>query len=168
MPGSTAVVDQVLGTSDGEEPANGLPDPSDRQAEASFQLEYQLRDFLAQNLHTLEVEARRLRIYVDSSGRDGIEYPTPVGLIDILAIDDGGCFFVFELKRGTSPDHAIGQLTRYMGWVKKALAHDKDVHGVIVAREINDRLKYASVVVPHVSLFEYRVEFHLRPAHELE
>src|SRR5208337_498229 len=48
------------------------------------------------------------------NGRSGIEFPTAVGPIDILAIDASGDFFVFELKRARSPDHAIGQPTRYM------------------------------------------------------
>ena len=63
------------------------------------------------------VDGRALRLYVDPSGRDGVEFPTAVGPIDILARDDTGAFVVFELKRARSPDHAIGQLARYMGWV---------------------------------------------------
>ncbi len=168
MPGHLAVVDEVFGTAEDDEVTAGIPDPSEAQDSASFQLEYQLRDFLAQNLHTIKIEDRRLRIFVDPNGRDGIEFPTPVGLIDILAVDERGQFFVFELKRAASPDYAIGQLARYMGWVKQVLAQGKDVHGIIVARSITDRLKYAASVVPHVSLFEYEVEFHLRAAHEME
>ncbi len=71
---------------------------------AAFALEYQLRDFLAQNLSAIPVEGKRLRLYVDPTGRDGVEYPTAVGPIDILAIDDEEQFVVFELKRARSPD----------------------------------------------------------------
>lgn len=57
-----------------------------------FSLEYQLRDFLASNLSSIDFGGRRLRLYVDPTGRDGIEYPTAVGPIDILAVDDTGAF----------------------------------------------------------------------------
>jgi hypothetical protein len=43
-----------------------------------------------------------LRLYVDQIGRDGVEYPTAVGPIDILAIDGDEQFVLFELKRGRS------------------------------------------------------------------
>lgn len=135
--------------------------------EASFALEYQLRDFISQNLHAISIEGRRLHLYVDPTGRDGIEFPTAVGPIDILAVDDSGAFVVFELKRARSPDQAIGQPTRYMGWVKQTIGRDREVRGVIVAKTINDNLRYAASVIPNVSLFEYEVEFHLRPAHQI-
>jgi len=135
--------------------------------EAYFGLEYQLRDFLAQNLGAIDVKGKRLRLYVDPTGRDGIEFPTVVGPIDILAVDDSGAFFVFELKRGRSPDYAIGQLSRYMGWVHETIGKGCEVNGVIVAKEIGEGLRYAVLVVPNVTLFEYEVEFHLKSAQEI-
>lgn len=130
----------------------------------AFALEYQLRDFIAQNLSTIPVEGKRLRLYVDPAGRDGVEYPTAVGPIDILAIDDEGQFVVFELKRARSPDHAIGQLARYMGWLSQTIGRGKKVRGVIVAKSISENLRYSVTVVPNVSLFEYEVKFELKPA----
>lgn len=150
---SMPLVSEVLGDGEDAEPASTY-----------FALEYQLRDFLAQNLEAIPVEGRRLRLYVDPTGRDGVEFPTAVGPIDILAIDDSGSFFVFELKRAQSHDAAIGQLTRYMGWVKQTVGRNHPVHGVVVAKSITDKLRYAASVIPHVSLFEYQVEFHLRAA----
>jgi endonuclease len=155
-----ASVTAVLG---GGAEAEDEPEESDPR----FGLEYQLRDFLAQNIQSIDVDGKRLRLFVDPAGRDGIEYPTAVGPIDLLAVDDAGAFFVFELKRARSPDHAMGQVTRYMGWVRQTIGRDRDVNGVIVAKEISDALRYAVSVVPNVSLFEYQVEFTLRPAHEI-
>src|SRR5271163_4790426 len=70
-------------------------------SDQAFELEYQLRDFLAQNISSIDVDGRRLRVYVDPTGRDGIEFPTAVGPIDVLAIDASGDFYVFEVKRGS-------------------------------------------------------------------
>jgi hypothetical protein len=147
---------------DGEDDSDEAGTP-----ETAFGLEYQLRDFIAQNLSAIEVNGKRLKLYVDPIGRDGIEFPTAVGPIDILAIDDSGAFFVFELKRARSPDRAIGQLARYMGWVRQTIGRGRDVSGVIVAKDISDSLRYAVSVVPNVSLFEYEVEFCLKPAQDI-
>ena len=132
---------------------------------AAFGLESQLRDFLAQNLSAIPVDGKRLRLCVDPTGRDGVEYPTAVGPIDILAIDDDEQFVVFELKRARSPDHAIGQLSRYMGWVTQTIGRGRSVRGVIVAKSISQNLRYSIAVVPNVSLFEYEVKFELKSAY---
>ena len=153
------VADEILGRDE-------LVD--DEAGEPSFTLEYQLRDFLASNLSTIKVIEKRLRLFVDASGRDGIEFPTAVGPIDILAVDEEGSFFVFELKRANSADRAIGQLTRYMGWVQQTIGRGRSVNGVIVARSISENLRYAASIVPNIHLFEYAVEFHLYPAHGLK
>ena len=75
---------------------------------------------------------------------------------------------VFELKRARSPDHAIGQLSRYMGWITSTIGRGKKVRGVIVAKEIGQNLRYSVAVVPNVSLFEYEVKFELKAAHSHE
>jgi len=160
-PGADAgnkIIDGVLGSKD-------LDDPTDE--EPFFSLEYQLRDFLASNLSTITLQEKRLRLFIDPTGRDGIEFPTPVGPIDILAVDESGAFFVFELKRANSPDRAMGQLARYMGWVQQTIGKGRKVFGVIVAKTISENLRYAVSVVPNVYLYEYEVEFHLWPAHEV-
>ena len=135
----------------------------DDPAYGSFRMETELRDFLANNLNLVKINESRLRLYADQNKRNGVEYPTATGPIDILAIDDSGAFYVFELKRAASPDSAIGQITRYMGWAMETLADGRPVYGLIVAKEITERLKYAVLAIPNVSLFEYQVAFTLRP-----
>lgn len=76
LPGTgEATVGAVLGEEvDSEEPET---------LEASFGLEFQLRDFIAQNIGAIDVQGKRLRLYVDPTGRDGIELPTAVDPIAI-------------------------------------------------------------------------------------
>jgi endonuclease len=82
-------------------------------------------------------------------------------------VDGEGSFYVFELKRANSPDRAVGQLARYMGWVKQTIGKDHQVFGIIVARSVSDNLRYAASMMSNVFLFECEVEFHLQPAHAL-
>lgn len=164
-PGSLAAretVAAVLGDDESTTPE------ADEAEETAFRFEIQLRDFIAQNLPAIDVHGPKLRLYVDEEGRNGVEYPTPVGPIDILATDSAGALYVFELKRARSPDHAIGQLTRYMGSLRKKFGPTREIKGVIVAREITQNLRYAIAVIPGVSLFEYQVEFRLKRAEHVE
>ncbi len=126
-----------------------------------FPLEAHLRDFIAANIGNLKLLGQKLRLYSDDLGRNGIEYPTDVGPIDVLAVDADGGFVVFELKLSKGPDRTVGQVLRYMGWVTKHLAAGKRVTGVIVAHEVDEKLKYAVSVVPNIVVFEYKVQFEL-------
>ena len=56
----------------------------------------------------------------------------------------------------------MGQISRYMGWVKTNLAEDKGVKGVIVAKKVDEKLKYASSIIPDLSLFEYELNFKIQ------
>jgi Endonuclease NucS C-terminal domain len=75
----------------------------------------------------------------------GRQYSTTVGPIDLLVTDaKSGDYIVIELKKGRSADKVYGQCSRYMGWIRKNLAAGgQKVHGVIVARKIDEKLKAA-------------------------
>jgi hypothetical protein len=143
--------------------SNATSDDSEEEVgdELTFALESQLRDFIASNLASINVTGKKLKIYSDNSGRKGIEYPTGDGPIDILDVDDQDGFYVFELKRADSPDRAMGQLARYMGWLKHTHGMERSVNGIIVAKAVDDRLLYAALAVPNVYLYEYEVSFRL-------
>lgn len=126
-----------------------------------FPVESHLRDFLAKNLGSVKINDNYLKLFMDENNRDGIEYPTGVGPIDILATDDDGNFVVFELKLSRGVDRAMGQISRYMGWIKLNMAHDKKVFGVIVAQNVDEKLKYAASIIPEISLFEYELNFQI-------
>lgn len=132
----------------------------------AFSLEYQLRDFIASNIETIDLNGMRLKVYIDPTGRDGVEYPSAVGPIDILAVDGKGSFYVFELKRGRTPDYVLGQLARYMGWVKSTIGKGASVKGVIVSKVISENLKYARLVSENIFLYEYEISFSLKMNHD--
>jgi len=124
-----------------------------------FPIEANLRDFLIKNLKT--VKKHNLKLFVDENNREGKEYPTDVGFIDILAIDENGDFFVFELKLSRGADRAVGQLLRYMGWIKQNLAKEKNVKGIIVANKMDEKIKYAVSIIQDITLYEYEMKFEL-------
>lgn len=71
----------------------------------------------------------------------GRQYETTVGPIDILARDKkSGEYVVIELKKGRAADKVFGQLSRYMGWVKKNIAKGSEVSGMIVGSNIDEKL----------------------------
>lgn len=100
---------------------------------------------------------------MDDEGRDGMEYQTAVGPLDLLFVDSAGDLVVFELKLDGGPDKALGQILRYMGWVEKHRAQGKKVWGVIVASSISEKLLYAATQVSHVRLLEYQLAVSLHP-----
>jgi RecB family endonuclease NucS len=122
-----------------------------------FAMEAHLRDYLAKNPPTLSGQSAPLRLYVDDTGRDGVEYQTAVGPLDLLFVDPSNDLVVVELKLGSGPDKALGQILRYMGWVEKHRARGKKVSGVIVASSISEKLLYAATQVPQIRLLEYQL-----------
>jgi hypothetical protein len=154
--GTRAQVDSVLG--DAEEDESVAADA------VAFDLEAQLRDFLAANLNKVSINGKSVGLFQAADGRSGVEFPAGVRPIDILGVEESGGLVIFELKIDRGADRVAGQLARYMGWVRKHLADGRQVSGVIVARNIDEKLRYAASVIPNVALLEYEVQFKLRDA----
>ena len=126
-----------------------------------FYMEKQLEDFIIANWENTEFGSKYDLIY-----EDGVlisqQYPTSIGRIDILATDKKTKnYVVIELKKNQTSDDTIGQLSRYMGWVKE---HKKDdgVKGIIVAGKFDEKLKYAKTMVPNSEAFLYEVDFKIK------
>jgi YhcG PDDEXK nuclease domain len=130
-----------------------------------FGLERHLHQFLRDNWGQIEL-SKDWAIYSEKGDEErGYEYPCDVGRIDLLAKHKReGRWLVIELKREQSTDQTVGQLLRYIGWVRHHLAgKDEPVHGMIICREADKALQYALHAVSNVELQLYEVEFRLKP-----
>ncbi|MGQ9534918.1 MAG: endonuclease NucS domain-containing protein [bacterium] len=127
-----------------------------------FAMEKYLEEFIETNFDKINFGAK-LELYQDEENNSGRQYPTPVGNIDLLAVDrEKKEFVVIELKKGSGSNAVIGQILRYMGWVKENLAKGYNVRGIIIAKEKEEGLEYALRLMPDVNLFLYEVSFNLK------
>ncbi|RYD86050.1 MAG: DUF91 domain-containing protein [Verrucomicrobiaceae bacterium] len=128
-------------------------------ASREFAFERDLKNYLARNIQSLEPG---MSLYVDGDVT-GIEFEAGGRFIDILAVDKGGGLVVVELKVSRSHDRVIGQLLRYMGWVRLNLANGRPVRGIIVGSSITEDLKLAASEIADVKLMQYEISFSLTP-----
>lgn len=127
-----------------------------------FALEKHLEDFLVQNWHHTEL-GKHYDIYEEDGEIVGQQYPSDTGPIDILAISkDKKEILVVELKRGRVSDVVVGQIQRYMGYVKEELAEKNQiVKGVIIAFEDDIKVHRALSVAPNIDFYTYKIHFNL-------
>ncbi len=132
-------------------PGHGEEDGSTRTAQARFAArpslaERNLEDFI---VHQLEAIEPGLRL-------EKRQLSTPAGRLDLLCRDGKGNYVVVELKRTQGTDQVVGQVLRYMGWLKEAHGTDK-VRGIVVVAKKDQALSYALMAVPNVQVKEFRV-----------
>ena len=146
-----------------EQAAITITETSNQEAdEQEFAYEKDLQQFLAKNLELIEPS---LHLYKDDDDDEitGLEFPAGDRFIDILATDKQKDYVIVELKVSKGYDRVVGQLLRYMAWIKQNLATEKQkVRGVIIAREISDDLIMATSLVPDVTLLEYQLKVTLQ------
>jgi len=133
-----------------------VEDPSE------FALETHLEDFLVKNWKSTEL-GKDYDIYEEDGELVGKQYPTDTGPLDILAISkDKKVLLVIELKKGRVSDVVVGQIQRYMGYVKEELAEkDQTVKGVIIAFEDDIRIQRALSIANNIEFFTYKIHFKL-------
>jgi hypothetical protein len=127
--------------------------------ENEFAYEKDLQNFLAKNLNLIE---KGLTLYREE-GISGIEFPVGNRAIDILALDKNRNYVVIELKVSRGYDRVVGQILRYMAWIRKNQADmNQNVKGIIIAREITEDLILACSETQNVDLFEYSLSVSLK------
>jgi restriction system protein len=128
----------------------------------AFAMEKHLEAFLVANWNQTEL-SRDFSIYEEEGEPVGQQYETDAGPIDILAISkDRKRLLVVELKRGRATDVVVGQVLRYMGYIKEQIAEaDQTVEGAIIALEDDQKLRWALTVVPSVAFYRYQISFKL-------
>ena len=129
---------------------------------SSFSLEKHLEDFLVRNWNSTEL-GKEYIIYEEDGEPSGQQYATDTGPIDILAISkDKKTLLVIELKKGKASDDVVGQILRYMGYVKDVLAEpEQTVRGIVIALDDDQKLKRALAMVPNIEFYSYKVNFKL-------
>ena len=116
---------------------------------SSFLLEKHLEDYIIKNWGNIELN-QNYDIHKENN-KLCTQYQTGSGPLDILAISkDKNEFLVIELKKGRASDIVLGQIQRYMGHIKKNLAENKSVKGLIIALEDDKNLKDAVSVAPNI------------------
>jgi restriction system protein len=131
--------------------------------ENQFALEAHLEEFIDKNWDHIQFGLHLERYKTDD--QDGRQFPAGPWSIDFLCVDMGnGDFVVVELKRGQTSDASVGQVLRYMGWVRENLTKPgQKVRGIIIAKEVDEAMRYAISGLKDVSVLIYRVDFHLAP-----
>lgn len=137
-----------------------MPPPPERLSERA------LEEFLAtcwsrSAFAALGVELASERVH----GLPGRQVLTPVNAIDLLGFHPAARqWWVIELKRGRPSDAVVGQVSRYLGWLKAARAsRGEDAVGAIVAGASDAKLEAA--VRAHdgrLSLWRYDAGLELR------
>ena len=133
----------------------------DIESTSQFVFEEHLEEFLIKNWSQTEL-SQRYELF-EEFGETGQQYPTDTGPIDILAISkDKKEILVIELKRGRASDKVVGQIQRYMGYVKDELAEEgQTVKGMIIGYKGDTKLKRALSVASNIEFYRYSIGFEL-------
>ena len=153
-------IDALIG---GKRPPTLVSNDNTIEDPVAFALEKHLEDFLVSNWSKTEF-GKDYKIFEDDGELVGQQYPSDTGPIDILAISkDEKEILVVELKKGRASDNVVGQVQRYMGFVKEELCtREQTVKGVIVALEDDTRIRRALSVANNIDFYRYEVNFKLK------
>lgn len=126
-----------------------------------FYMEKELENFIINNWEKTEL-GKKYDLIIEQGDILSQQYKTDTGPIDILAKDKvKKNFVVIELKKGQTSDDTIGQITRYMGWIKEKKG-DNNVKGIIIAGDYDKKLFYALKMTPNIEVFLYEINFKLK------
>ena len=137
--------------------------PVNAESVSEFALEAHLEEFIDRNWDRINFGCALTRY--EAEDQNGRQFPAGAWSIDFLCRDQTtGELVVVELKKGRSSDSTVGQLLRYMSWVRENVAEaGQGVREIIIAKDVDDALRYAVKELPGVSVLTYRVNFELAP-----
>lgn len=159
--GISAVSDIILGNNEIIETLESITAEGNKM---EFAMEEYLEEFIQNNFEKIDF-GTKLELFQDEEN-NGRQYVTPIGKIDLLALDKiKRQFVVIELKKGKTSDSVIGQILRYMGWIHENMLKDEyenySVGGIIIANEKDEKLRFALKLTSNIELFLYKVDFKL-------
>jgi len=136
--------------------------------EQEFALEKYLEQFIVDNFSLIFDDS--LKIWTSDEGESGHQFTLlndnleNMGRIDILAKnEEENYFLVIELKKGKSSDRVVGQISRYMGFIKEYICEgDEKVKGLIICKEMDEKLDLALKSNGNIDLNFYEVDFTLK------
>lgn len=139
-----------------------LDEVDDLENEYEFALEMHLEEFIYRNWDSINW-GEKLNLY-QTDEQDGRQFPADLWSIDFLAIDENtNDLVVIELKRGKTSDSTVGQILRYISWVKENIAgKDQNVRGIIIGKESEERLEYAMKELDNIVFKTYEIDFALK------
>ena len=125
-------------------------------------MEKHLEEFIIENWNSLDIgkEFNLNEEYVDKRRK---KFRTDTGEIDIFALSkDKKTFLVIELKKGRLNDKVVGQIQRYMGFIKSEVANkDQKVKGLIIGLKEDLGLQRAISINPDIEYRIYKISFEL-------
>lgn len=155
-------IEQLIGNTPGAAAAGRPPADGEVEDPVAFAMEKHLEEFLVENW-SQTLLAKDYDIYEENGEQLGQQYQTDAGIIDVLAISkDRKRLLVVELKRGRASDAVVGQVLRYIGYVREQVAEDNQtVEGAIIALDDDQRLRWALMAVSNIAFYRYQVSFKL-------
>ena len=122
-----------------------------------FEKEKDLHDYLIKNWKEID---QFKEWNLENIHRKGKVDTKEIGEMDILAKHKNEPrWLVIELKKDQSSDETIGQILRYMGWVRINLARDDEkVEGIIISNSSDNYMPYAIMCTSNIELMSYEFE----------
>ena len=121
----------------------------------------QIRGMVAEQPELLEVG---LQIFKDAKRKSvGVAFETPVGEIDLLAQDSQGQLVVVMIPDVQEVNASVSGMLQRIGWVRKHLAGDAAVRGVVIVEQLPEAVGYeAAGLADLVSFKTVRVSLSFR------
>ncbi len=90
-----------------------------------------------------------LEVLTDESGSEiGVDHPTDVGVIDLLARDEAGVLVAVIVVEPGHPGDIVAESLHRLGWVRKHLAKSgEDVRGIVLTESLDEQTAYAAAAV---------------------